>query len=198
MSSCVSAAGSLCLRFELEYDNGGPGFGPHDLRTLKHDAIFKYGQPMRISFQPLVKFKHKTDPKQAIVHRPDIKIRVLYLRFFPQTQPDGADSGAENPVEDGLTSQPIAAPHVRHCLVSFNLPFSEIVRHHEKPGETHGIQLKSSLHGDHHKGDLQRKSTIQIHLELDVKVRRDLPANALIRTKFNQAMKHFIQKVKSL
>ena len=117
---------------------------------------------------------------------------------FPQTQPDGADSGAENPVEDGLTSQPIAAPHVRHCLVSFNLPFSEIVRHHVKPGETHGIQLKSSLHGDHHKGDLQRKSTIQVHLELDVKVRRELPANALIRTKFKEVMKHFIQKVKSL
>jgi hypothetical protein len=77
------AKGGVSVRFIISYDAGQLG----KIRTVLHEATLKQGKSLELDFSTLLKYRHGLDANESIVHREDITIKVIYLKWIEDHAP---------------------------------------------------------------------------------------------------------------
>jgi hypothetical protein len=136
------AKGGVSVRFIISYDVGGLG-KESEVRTVLHEATLKQGKPLELDFSTLLKYRHGLDAKEAIVHRKDITIKVVYLKWIdhaPGAQlAVSAHLGYEQPAQDGVQLLPsgsestinvgtlLPAPNLQTVIGVFTVKLKDLV-----------------------------------------------------------------------
>jgi len=197
------AKGAVSVRIVLEYD---VGVEKPDVRIVKYDTTVVQGMPIKIDFKALLKYKHTLDMDQAIVNRPAIKIKVVYLRWHDgghlvapviaadlgfEGDAEGAEAAAGNSSATMTVGNALPAPHVETEIGSFTVSMADLVNaksneqasvdsngHKKSLTSDTGCVLRGRWSVGGQEGDLE--------LIFYTKVSRELPANSVIRSKFRR------------
>ena len=185
------AKGAVSVRFIIEYETADG-----EKRTIKHDAMTIQGRPMELDFNTLIKYKHGLDPKDAIVNREDIHIKVLYMRWhdhapgsdpaisaqlgYRQSSPSTVDPTSGGSVNAASPAHALTAPHVQTELGTFTLRLKDVVNATDNQPRTRAALVESKLKTRWHLSGHDGPMT----LTLATKVSRELPTNSVIRSVF--------------
>jgi hypothetical protein len=168
------ARGSLSLRFRVEYDVSrikkdrllAAGHtrmiamkGNSDPRCVQKDLIFVQGGPCECDLKTIIRYKHTLEPEDAIVHRADIEIKLIYVRWH-----DGEETPTKN------SNKALPAPCVETEIGSFTIPLKWLVQQKWKEGT-------NSIEGRWYVGD----ESGRLELELGAIIGRDLPSYSVIK-----------------
>lgn len=185
------ARGSVSMRFIIEYD---VGVNKPEPKSLKYDTTVQQGAPVLLDFKGLLKFKHGLDPAESIVSRPDIHIKVLYLRWYDNVTSTNsavlAQLGYSGPAHMGENGSngygeqigsALPAPHVETEIANFQLSLKDIVAANGNGTRQQLEQGKSGIITD--KWTIGEKQGT-LELVLHTRVTRELPPDSVIRSKF--------------
>ena len=210
------AKGGVSVRFIISFDVGGLG-KPGDVHVVQHEATVTQGKPLELDFSTLLKYRHGSDKKQAIVYREDVTIKVVYMRWIAppeaelavslgheQSEQDGVQmprSGSPTPTTPRGGARP--APHTQTTIGVFTMKLKDlvskdedqpIVRADDAPGLRGGGKgyRVTVLQGDWYTKTAWSKRELlntedPMELTIATKVSRELPTKSLIRSAFRRA-----------
>jgi hypothetical protein len=195
------AQGAVSVRFVIEYDLGLDK--KKNVQIVKHDTMLTQGLPLALDFSTLINYRHGLDPKEAIVNREDIQIRIIYLRWHDEA-PGGqaaavsAQLGFEQPAfatpDDMAKTTPnvgsaLPAPHMQTVIGTFVLKLKDLVSAGDATTACRGGTVKTRFAANWelkgHQGPME--------LTIATKIARELPPNSMIRSVFRS----FLQRVHS-
>ena len=199
------AKGGVSVRFIIQYDIG---FGKQkDVQIVKHDTMITQGMPLVLDFNTLIKYRHGLDPKESIVNREDIEIKVVYMRWHDEApggqaaavsaqlgfeQPASATNGGPKTNSPNVGSA-LPAPHVQTVIGKFSLKLKDLVSAGDAStacrGGTVATKFAANWELAGHQGPME--------LTIATKIARELPPNSIIRSVFRSFLQRVHQKSKN-